>query len=219
MLALTPQDYVLDVWQRMLIHPFTYASEADHGLTHPKDYTKILFWLHKYAPELFSHPMVKQRVALYGMAYELGILKSYPMADWPIERLQKYLAGMDWHLYPCRKGFFMVLYRPVGEKELALVRESGYRCFPPRLPQQPIFYPVLNEEYAVQIARDWNTKDEHSGYKGYVTHFEVADSYLAQFDVHTVGAAIHKEYWIPAEELENFNRHIVGQICVIEEFG
>jgi hypothetical protein len=49
-----------------------------------------------------------------------------------------------------------VLYRPVGPKELELIKESGCREFPSRLPGQPIFYPVLNEEYAVQIARDWN---------------------------------------------------------------
>ena len=33
----------------------------------------------------------------------------------------------------------MILYRPVGEQELALIRESGYTAFPPRLPEQPIF--------------------------------------------------------------------------------
>jgi hypothetical protein len=32
------------------------------------------------------------------------------------------------------------LYRPVGEKELALIAESGYRAFPPRQFWQPIFY-------------------------------------------------------------------------------
>ncbi len=46
------------------------------------------------------------------------------------------------------------LYRPTGEKEFALIRASGWREFPLRLPEQPIFYPVLNEEYAAQIARD-----------------------------------------------------------------
>jgi hypothetical protein len=49
------------------------------------------------------------------------------------------------------------LYRPVGRKELELIRASEFRFFPPRLASQPFFYPVLNEEYAVQIARDWNT--------------------------------------------------------------
>jgi hypothetical protein len=49
-----------------------------------------------------------------------------------------------------------MLYRPTGEKEIALIRASGWRAFPPRLPEQPIFYPILNEEYATQIARDWS---------------------------------------------------------------
>ena len=43
------------------------------------------------------------------------------------------------------------MYRPVGPKELELIAAAGYREFPPRLPEQPIFYPVLNEEYARQM--------------------------------------------------------------------
>jgi hypothetical protein len=107
------------------------------------------------------------------------------------------------------------LYRPTGEKELELIRAAGWRAFPPRLPEQPIFYPVLNEEYATQIARDWNTRD---GGTGYVLHFEVESEYLAQFPVQTAGARVHQEYWIPVEELEEFNRHIVGFIEVVREF-
>ncbi len=111
-----------------------------------------------------------------------------------------------------------VLYRPVGEKELELIRLSGWRVFPLRLEHQPIFYPVVSEEYAVQIARDWNTKDAASGYVGYVTRFAVEREYLAQYPVQRAGSKDHLEYWIPAEDLEEFNRHIVGAIQVIAEF-
>ena len=111
------------------------------------------------------------------------------------------------------------LYRPVGAKELELIAEMGFSGFPPRLPEQPIFYPVLNEEYAVKIARDWNTKDKLSGYKGFVTRFNVRTSFLDNYEVKTVGKqGLHEEYWIPAEELENFNKNIVGKIEVIQEF-
>jgi hypothetical protein len=108
------------------------------------------------------------------------------------------------------------LFRPTGEKELALIRESEWRAFPPRLPEQPIFYPVLNEEYATQIARGWNTR---GGDTGYVLRFQVETDYLAQFPVQVAGARIHQEYWIPAEELEEFNRHIVGSIEIVSEFS
>ncbi len=111
-----------------------------------------------------------------------------------------------------------ILYRPVGQKELDLIRDSGFLAFPPRLAHQPIFYPVLNEEYAVQIARDWNTRDAVSGFVGYVTRFWVRTDYLRKFDVQTVGSSIHQEYWIPAEDLEEFNRNLVGPIEVIAEF-
>jgi hypothetical protein len=99
------------------------------------------------------------------------------------------------------------LYRPVGREEMRLIAHAGYREFPPRLPGQPIFYPVLNEEYAIQIARDWNAK---SSGMGIVTTFRVNTEYLARFEIRPVGARIHQEYWIPADELPEFNRNIVG---------
>ena len=108
-----------------------------------------------------------------------------------------------------------ILYRPVGPKELELIQASGMKAFPPRLPEQPIFYPVMNEEYAIQIARDWNVKASGSGY---VTRFAVRSEYLARFKIETVGSRVHQELWIPAAELGEFNRNIVGLIEVIHQF-
>ena len=112
----------------------------------------------------------------------------------------------------------VLLYRPVGQKELELIRASGMREFPPRLPSQPILYPVLNLEYATEIARDWNTKDEASGYAGYVTRFAVRTDFLRRYEVQTVGARRHQELWIPAEELAEMNGNIVGPIELVAEF-
>ncbi len=97
----------------------------------------------------------------------------------------------------------VVLFRPVGQAELNLIAQSGWREFPSRLAWQPIFYPVLNEDYATQIARDWNTKDPESGYIGYVTRFSVNKSFLDQYEVRTVGASVHQEYWIPAADFRH----------------
>ena len=110
------------------------------------------------------------------------------------------------------------LYRPVGQRELDLLAASDYKKWPPRLPEQPIFYPVTNEAYAIEIASKWNTKDELNGSVGYVTRFEIDTEYLNQFEVQQVGGEIHAEYWIPAEELERFNRHIIGRIQVIGKY-
>jgi hypothetical protein len=107
------------------------------------------------------------------------------------------------------------LYRPTGENELSLIAASGWKAFPPRLPEQPIFYPVLEESYATQIARDWNTRD---GGIGYVLRFQVETEYLARFPIQTAGARVHREYWIPAEELAEFNLHIVGLIEIVSRF-
>jgi hypothetical protein len=98
---------------------------------------------------------------------------------------------------------------------LPLFVRAGIQHFPPRLFWQPIFYPVLSEEYARQIARDWNARDGNSGY---VTRFQVNTSFLRQYEVHQVGSALYREYWIPAEDLEEFNRNIVDKIEIIEEF-
>jgi hypothetical protein len=110
-----------------------------------------------------------------------------------------------------------VLYRPVGPEELQLIRQSGYRAFPPRLPHQSIFYPVLNEEYASQIARDWNAANPAIG-SGYVMRFQVRNAYIARFPIRKAGGSIHEEYWIPAEELADFNANIVGLIEIVAEF-
>lgn len=109
----------------------------------------------------------------------------------------------------------MILYRPVGPAELELIAAAGFRAFPPRLPEQPIFYPVTNEAYARRIAREWNVRDSGAGY---VTRFTVDADYVAQFPVQTVGGRECTELWVPAERLDEFNQHIVGGITVISEF-
>ena len=111
----------------------------------------------------------------------------------------------------------VTLFRPVGQQELELIQESGNTKFPPRLPAQPIFYPVLSEQYAVQIARDWNAK-YNDPKCGYVTRFRVRKSFLDRYEPKTVGSSAHQEYWIPAEELEEFNNNLVSDIEVLAEF-
>jgi hypothetical protein len=109
----------------------------------------------------------------------------------------------------------LTLYRPVGPKELDLIAASGWREFPPRLPDQPIFYPVTNEAYATQIARDWNVRASGAGF---VTKFDIDAYFLSRYQVQQVGGSIHTEYWIPAEDLVEFNANIRGAIIVIAEF-
>ena len=111
----------------------------------------------------------------------------------------------------------VTLYRPTGKNELALIEASGFTAFPPRLSEQPVFYPVVHEEYATQIARDWNAK-YNADKIGYVTKFEVRKDFLNNYEVKIVGGSNHQEYWIPAEDLEELNRNIVGKIEVITEF-
>lgn len=73
----------------------------------------------------------------------------------------------------------------------------------------------MNEEYAIQIARDWNVPASGSGF---VTRFEVEAEFLERYKEQCVGAAVHRELWVPAEELAEFNRHIMGLITVTQAF-
>lgn len=109
----------------------------------------------------------------------------------------------------------ITLYRPTGPKELELVKASGYKAWPPRLPEQPVFYPVTNEAYAKEIAMQWNIRQ--SGV-GYVTRFAVKKAFMDKYEVQQVGAGHHTEWWIPAEELDALNANIVGKIEVIGEY-
>jgi hypothetical protein len=109
----------------------------------------------------------------------------------------------------------VTLWRPVGPAELKLIPSSGMRRFPPRLPEQPIFYPVLTEDYAVQIARDWNVKASGSGH---VLRFRVRKDFLDCYRAQEAGSRAHREYWIPAVHLEEFNDAIVDKIEIVQSF-
>jgi hypothetical protein len=107
------------------------------------------------------------------------------------------------------------LWRPVGPAELKLIEDSEMSAFPPRLPEQPIFYPVTTIEYAIKIARDWNVPASGSGF---VTEFDVSNDFLARYSIEQAGGREHEEFWIPAEELDQFNAAIVGKIRVVKSY-
>lgn len=109
----------------------------------------------------------------------------------------------------------MILYRPINKAELDLIKNSGWVEFPSRLPEQPFFYPVLNLEYARQISIEWNLPAYGSSY---IVQFEIDEEYIKKFDVKVVGNETHSELWIPAEELPEFNKKIIGKINLVETF-
>ncbi|HEX6288889.1 MAG TPA: hypothetical protein VFZ66_06840 [Herpetosiphonaceae bacterium] len=77
---------------------------------------------------------------------------------------------------------------------------------------------MLTEAYATQIVREWNTKDTASGYVGHVTRFQVRTAFLDRYNIQVAGSSQHQEYRIPAEDLNEFRKHIVGKIEIIAEF-
>ena len=109
----------------------------------------------------------------------------------------------------------VLLFRSTGPAEYRQLEENGFTRWPPRLPDQPIFYPVLHESYAEEVARRWNVPEDSVAY---VTRFRVKKSFMDQYEFHKVGGELHIEYWIPAEDLEALNENIVGKIEVIGEY-
>lgn len=110
------------------------------------------------------------------------------------------------------------LYRPVGLGEMDLILRADCRAFPPRLPEQPIFYPVLHAKYAESIIRNWNVNDPFAGYAGFVTAFEMPKDFLARYDEKSVGSDVARELWVPAAELAEFNAKIIDRIRMIKAY-
>jgi len=129
-------------------------------------------------------------------------------------------SAADYHAAQrrCPKTGFSTLYRPVGKNELVKIEQMQFRGFPPRLQSQPIFYPVLTQEYAEVIARDWNSLDPNHQYVGFVTRFQVRNEFLCNYEIQTAADKSTLEYWIPAEDIEAFNANIVGLVEIIAEF-
>ena len=112
----------------------------------------------------------------------------------------------------------MILYRPTGQKELDLVAQSGWTRWPPRLPDQPIFYPVTTFAYAEKIARDWNSSQPAPNNVGYVTRFEITAALANKYPIENAGGKDHQELWVPAEDLEDFNDGIVVKIELVATY-
>jgi len=109
------------------------------------------------------------------------------------------------------------LFRAVGQGEHDMVKESGK--FPARMPWQPLFCPMLEESYAVEVARGHHTQDPASGYVGYVLRFRVRRAFIERYDPVTAGGVEHhREYRIPAEDLADLNKNLVGPIEVLHSF-
>jgi hypothetical protein len=121
---------------------------------------------------------------------------------------------------PTEDADTLTLYRPVGQAELDLIAGSDWCALSPRLPQQPIFYPVSTEEYATKIARDWNIiGDAASGYVGCVLCFDVLAAALERWPPQQGAAGeAFREVGVPAHELAEFNAVIRGRIEVVVEY-
>lgn len=112
----------------------------------------------------------------------------------------------------------MKLWRPIGQNELTKIEAMDMSAFPSRLPEQPIFYPVLSFTYAEKIARDWNSVRENHGFIGFVVSFQIEDTYLSHFPEQMAGGKDLTELWVPAEKLNEFNQHLIGKIKVVAEY-
>ncbi len=107
------------------------------------------------------------------------------------------------------------LFRPLNRAELDLIQANAWKAFPPRLPSQPIFYPVLQEQYAIEITQQWNLP--RFG-QAYVVAFDIDADFVAKYPIQKVGLDHHLELWVPAEELDAFNQELVGPIKLTKSY-
>jgi hypothetical protein len=106
----------------------------------------------------------------------------------------------------------ITLYKPVSQKELDLIKKSGWKAFPLELKEQPFFYPLMKDAYSAQISKECTTPAYSIGY---ITRFEIDVEFVSRYKVRHIGPSRQQELWIPPEELNEFNQHLSGVIEVV----
>ena len=111
----------------------------------------------------------------------------------------------------------MELYRPLSAEEYRAVEEKGFTGFPPRSEEQPLFTALLSEEGATQIARHMRISKTAENLI-YVVSFLVDDAYIRQFPVQHANERNRRALWIPADEVDILNQHLIGKIRLIASY-
>lgn len=111
----------------------------------------------------------------------------------------------------------MELYRPLNAEEFHAVEARSFRGFPPRSDEQPLFTALLSEEGASQIAKHMRIAKEAEN-TVYVVSFLVEDAYIRQFPVQHAEERNRRALWLPAEEVDILNQHLIGTIRVIASY-
>lgn len=104
------------------------------------------------------------------------------------------------------------LYKPVSQKELDLIKKSGWQAFPSEITEQPFFYPLMKEAYSAQILKECSAPAYSVAY---IMRFEIDVDFVSRYRIRNIGPNRHQELWVPTKELAEFNRHIVGPIEVV----
>ena len=111
----------------------------------------------------------------------------------------------------------MELYRPLNAEEYHEVEALQFQGFPPRTEEQPLFTALLSEEGASQIARHMRIAKQKENIV-YVVSFLVDDAYIRQFPVQHSDERNRRALWIPADEMEILNQHLIGSIRVLASY-
>ncbi|MBR5372478.1 MAG: hypothetical protein IK130_09720 [Oscillospiraceae bacterium] len=111
----------------------------------------------------------------------------------------------------------MELYRPISGEEYRAIEERGFQGFPKRTEGQQILTVLLSQDGAMEIARRLRVEKQKDN-KVYVVSFLVEDSYIRQFPVQYREKPEYSALWIPAEETEILNQHIIGKIRLVTSY-
>ena len=111
----------------------------------------------------------------------------------------------------------MELYRPLCAEEYHEIEAMKFKGFPARNPDQPLFTALLSQEGASQIAKRMKVAKQADP-TVYVVSFLVDDAYIRQFPVQHTDDRNRRALWIPAEEMDILNQHLIGGIRVLATY-
>lgn len=112
----------------------------------------------------------------------------------------------------------MELYRPLSAEEYSQIAERQFTGFPPCRDGQQLFTLLLSQQGAEAIARRMRIAKQSEPVV-YVVSVNAEDAFIRQYPVQHKEDPDRRAVWIPADEVDILNQHLVGKIRLIEQFN
>lgn len=80
-LKVAPLDFQMDRWCRMSRHPQIYANNTDKKYIKVENFLELVSIMKKYYKQAFSYNHQKERLHLYSLIYNLGVMKKHNIKE------------------------------------------------------------------------------------------------------------------------------------------